>query len=108
MGKFKQKICNWKQYNQALVNVVSSPIWMDEQAIKQWYCQTHYGRRGQGFHYSERAIESALMLKSEFKLLLRALEGFINSLFTLMDVLLLSPDYSCISKRAKQVNIQYR
>ncbi|WP_423190692.1 hypothetical protein [Aeromonas salmonicida] len=25
-----------------------------------------------------------------------------------MDVPLQSPDYSCISKRAKQVNIQYR
>lgn len=48
------------------------------------------------------------MLKNVFKLPLRALEGFINSLFTLMDVPLQSPDYSCISKRAKQVNIQYR
>ncbi len=45
------------------------------------------------------------MLKSVFKLPLRALEGFINSLFQLIDVPLQSPDYSCISKRAKQVNI---
>lgn len=81
---------------------------MDEQAIKHWHCQTHHGRRGRGFHYSDRAIETALMLKSVFKLPLRALEGFINSLFTLMDIPLQSPDYSCISKRAKQVNIQYR
>lgn len=48
------------------------------------------------------------MLKSVFKLPLRALEEFINSLFQLIDVPLQSPDYCCISKRAKQVNIQYR
>ncbi|TMX14577.1 IS5 family transposase [Aeromonas salmonicida subsp. achromogenes] len=108
MGKSKQKISNWKLYNLALVKRGSLTLWMDEQAIKHWHCQTHHGRRGRGFHYSDRAIETALMLKSVFKLPLRALEGFINSLFQLMDVPLQSPDYSCISKRAKQVNIQYR
>ena len=48
------------------------------------------------------------MLKAVFKLPLRALEGFINSLFELMNVPLQSPDYSCISKRAKTVEIKYR
>jgi hypothetical protein len=67
---------------------------MDEQAIKQWHCQTHHSRQGWGFHYSDRAIETALMLKSVFKLSLRALEEFINLLFTLMDVPLSSPAYS--------------
>jgi len=108
MGKSKHKIRNWKQYNHALVQRGSLTVWMDEQAIKQWHCQTHHGRRGRGFHYSNSAIETALMLKGLFNLPLRALEGFINSLFTLMAVPLQSPDYSCISKRAKQVNIQYR
>nr|VXZ93175.1 Transposase DDE domain [Klebsiella pneumoniae] len=61
-----------------------------------------------GFHYSDTAIETALMLKGLFKLPLRALEGFINSLFQLMAVPLQSPDYSCISKRAKTVDIKYR
>ncbi|HDZ9028741.1 TPA: IS5-like element ISEc35 family transposase, partial [Escherichia coli] len=69
---------------------------------------THHGRRGRGFHYSDSAIETALMLKAVFKLPLRALEGFINSLFQLMNVPLQSPDYSCISKRAKTVEIKYR
>lgn len=43
-----------------------------------------------------------------FRLSLRALEGFINSLFKLMDVPLKSPDYSSISKRAKTVPVKYR
>ncbi len=50
----------------------------------------------------------ALMLKGLFKLPLRALEGFIDSLFQLMAVPLQSPDYSCISKRAKTLDIKYR
>ena len=48
------------------------------------------------------------MLKGFFNLPLRALEGFINSVFQLMDVELKSPNYSCISKRAKTVDIKYR
>ena len=64
MGKSKHKISNWKQYNQALVQRGSLTVWMDEQAIQQWHCQTHHGRRGRGFHYSDSAIETALMLKA--------------------------------------------
>jgi hypothetical protein len=48
------------------------------------------------------------MLKGLFNLPLRALEGFINSVFSLMNVPLSSPGYSCISKRAQTVNIKYR
>ncbi|AVV83763.1 transposase [Shewanella putrefaciens] len=48
------------------------------------------------------AIETALMIKGIFSLSLRALEGFLNSLFTLMNVPLTSPDYTSISKRAKE------
>lgn len=44
------------------------------------------------------------MMKNVFKLHLRALEGFIHSLFRLMN----SPDYSCISKRAKTVLVRYQ
>lgn len=71
----------------------SLTIWMDEQAIKRWHCQTHHGRRGRGVHYSVTAIETTLRLKGLFKLPQRALEGFINSLFQLMASLLQSPDY---------------
>jgi hypothetical protein len=58
---------------------------MDEQAILQWHYYTHHGRRGRGFHYSDSSIETALMLKAVFKLPLRALEGFIYTLFKLMN-----------------------
>ena len=64
----------------------SLTIWMDESAIQQWHCHTHHGRRGRGFNYSDTAIKTALMIKGLFNLPLRALEGFINSLFKLMAV----------------------
>lgn len=48
------------------------------------------------------------MLKVLFRLPLRSLEGFINSLFQLMKVPLCSSDYSSISRRARSVEIKYR
>jgi len=108
MGKSKHKITNWSQYNKALVNRGSLTFWIDEQAIKSWRCIEHHGRRGRGYIYSDVAIETALVVKGVFNLSLRALEGFTNSVFQLMDVPLTSPSYSCISKRAKTVEIKYR
>lgn len=108
MGKSKHKITNWSQYNKALVNRGSLTFWIDEQAIKSWRCTKHHGRRGRGYIYSDVAIETALVVKGVFNLSLRALEGFTNSVFQLMDVPLTSPSYSCISKRAKTVEIEYR
>ncbi|PCS22867.1 transposase [Candidatus Enterovibrio escicola] len=48
------------------------------------------------------------MMKGIFKLLLHGLKGFLNSVFTLMNVPPKSPIYICISKRSKTVKIKYR
>ncbi|PCS22240.1 transposase [Candidatus Enterovibrio escicola] len=48
------------------------------------------------------------MVKGIFKLLLRELEGFFNSIFTLTNIPLKSPTYTCISKRSKTVKIKNR
>ncbi len=48
------------------------------------------------------------MIKGIFKLPLRALQGFMDSIFNLMNVPLQSRSYSCISKRAKTVEVHYR
>lgn len=91
-----------------MVNRGAITFWVDEKAIKNWYTTEHHGRRGRGFSYSDTAIETALMVKGIFGLSLRATEGFLNSIFKLLDVPLRSPDYSCISKRAKTVEVAYR
>lgn len=108
MGKSKSRITNWPEYNKALTNRGSLTFWIDEQALNLWCHTEHHGGRGRGFQYSDTAIETALMLKGLFNLPLRALEGFLNSVFSLMSLQLTSPGYSCISKRAKTVKVNYR
>lgn len=46
------------------------------------------------------------MMKRVFNLSLRALQGFVDSIFTLMKLPLRCPDYSLVSRRAKMVNIK--
>jgi hypothetical protein len=41
------------------------------------------------------------MIKRVFRLTLRASQGFIDSIFSLMGVPLRSPDYTSVGKRAK-------
>ncbi|AXY03089.1 IS5 family transposase [Vibrio alfacsensis] len=108
MGKSKAKITNWSKYNRALCQRGNVTFWIDDSAVKAWKCTTHHGKRGRGFQYSVTAIETTLMIKGIFSLPLRALQGFIDSIFKLMDVPLTSPDYTCISKQSKTVQIQYR
>ncbi|WP_431356375.1 transposase, partial [Enterobacter roggenkampii] len=42
------------------------------------------------------------------RLTLRAAQGFIDSIFSLMNVPLRCPDYSCVSRRAKSVNVSFK
>ncbi len=108
MGKAEKKITNWAEYNKALCKRGSVTFWIDDSAIDAWRCTTHHGKRGRGFQYSDTAIETALMIKGIFSLPLRALQGFIDSIFELLDAPLTSPDYTCISKRSKTVQVKYR
>jgi len=78
MGKSKNKITNWPEYNRALTQRGSITFWVDESAIEAWTCTKHHGKSGRGFHFS------------------------------LMNVPLRGPNYSSISKRAKTVEIKYR
>lgn len=108
MGKSRNKISNWSQYNKSLINRGSITFWMDDKAITNWINKERHGGRGRSNQFSELAIETSLTLKSLFNLPLRATEEFINSIFSLMGLNLASPGYSCMSKRAKTVNIQYK
>ncbi|OOL08928.1 IS5 family transposase, partial [Klebsiella aerogenes] len=47
-------------------------------------------------------------IKRVFRLTLRAAQGFIDSIFALMNVPLRCPDYTSVSKRAKSVNISFK
>ena len=57
------------------------------------------GKPGRQRLYSELAIETILTLRLVFKLPLRQVEDFVNSLFSMMELPLKSPDHTTLSRR---------
>ncbi|HCE2380015.1 IS5 family transposase [Vibrio parahaemolyticus] len=107
MPKPRYKTTNWKQYNKALINRGSLTFWIDEVAIRQWK-QSKQDKRGRPRQFSDLAITTALMVKRVFSMPLRALQGFIDSAFSLANVPIVCPHYSCFSRRAKQVEVSFK
>lgn len=107
MPKPCHKTKNWKQYNQALIKRGSLTFWIDEEAIQEWE-EAKQGKRGRPRIFSDLAITTALMVKRVFSMPLRALQGFIDSVFQLAQVPLICPHYSCISRRAKEVEVSFK
>lgn len=108
MAKQKFKITNWSTYNKALINCGSITFWLDDEAIQAWYESATPSSRGRPQRYSDLAITTVLVIKRVFRLTLRAAQGFIDSIFSLMNVPLRCPDYSCVSRRAKSVNVSFK
>lgn len=63
-------------------------------------------QRGSQFEYSEKAIEIMLTIKEVFHLTNRGVEGFVCSLFDMMNIHLPLPDHSTLSKRAKTLKVR--
>ncbi len=108
VAKQKFKITNWPTYNKALINRGSITFWLDDEAIQAWYESATPSSRGRPQRYSDLAITTVLVIKRVFRLTLRAARGFIGSIFSLMNVPLRCPDYSCVSRRAKSVNVSFK
>ena len=108
MAKQKFRITNWSTYNKALINRGSLTFWLDDEAIQAWYESATPSSRGRPQRYSDLAITTVLVIKRVFRLTLRAAQGFIDSIFALMNVPLRCPDYTSVSKRAKPVNVSFK
>ncbi len=108
MAKQKFRINNWRTYNKALINRGSFTFWLDGEAVQAWYESATPSARGRPQRYSDLAITTVLVIKRVFRLPLRAVQGFIDSIFALMGVPLRCPDYSCVSRRAKSVNVSFK
>ena len=80
-------------------------FWLDDEPIQAWYESATPSSRGRPQRYYDLAITTVLVIKRVFRLTLRAAQGFIDSIFTLMNVPLRCPDYTSVSKRAK-VSVQ--
>ena len=105
---------NWASYNRALINRGNITIWFDPTTrgnitiwfdpTTQWYAQPK-GRHGRNQTYSDTAIQCCLMIKSLFRLSLRMVTGFVQSLIQLSGLSWTAPDYSTLCRRQKQIDI---
>jgi multidrug transporter EmrE-like cation transporter len=107
MPKPFYKTTNCKQGNQSLINRGSLTFLIDEEALSGW-TQSKRNKYGWPRRFSDLAITTALMVKRVFSMLLRVQQGFSNSIFRLAHVLLSCPHYTCISRRAKQVEVSFK
>jgi hypothetical protein len=103
--KRQYRIRNWKEYNKALVRRGSLTLWVDAHSLDTWLNLDRPARRGRSRTYTDSAILCSLMLREVYHLPLRATEGLVRSLLRLLEVNLLTPDYSTLSRRARHLQL---
>lgn len=96
---------NWSEYDRVLVNRYSLTMWISEDVQKNWKYDGPK-QRGAQFEYTDQAIESMLTLKELFHLTNRGVEGFMRSLFEIMQIDLLVPDHTTLSTRGKHLQVE--
>jgi hypothetical protein len=92
-------VTNWREYDASLHNRGSLTIWFTSEAIAGWKAQSRTTPGGQ-CHYSDLAIETALTLRTVFRLALRQSEGLIGSTMKMLEIDLPVPDHTTLSRRA--------
>ena len=101
------KIQNWQEYERSLIQRGDLTIWLSEDVIQSWYDDS-LNQLGRPKFYSDIAIETALTLRLLFKLPLRQTEGFLTSIFTLMNVGLNVPDHTTLSRRNQSLQTKLK
>jgi hypothetical protein len=105
--KQKYKVTNWSEYTAALRSRGAIDVWLSEDAISQWYEKDMaYDGTGTPKRFSDFAITTCHEIRQVYRLPLRQTQGFIDSIFRLLDVPLVCPDFSCLSKRLGELHIE--
>jgi len=105
--KQKYKLTNWSDYNASLRSRGDITVWLSEDAIAQWYTNDRvYDGTGTPILYTDFSIITCHEIRQVYRLPLRQAQGFINSLFKLLNVPLSCPDYTVLSKRLRALNIK--
>ena len=100
-GTSRYKIRNWKQYEAGLIQRGSISFWINDDAIDQWNPEAKDKTRGRQEEYSDLAIQICLTFRLLYRQALRQTEGFINSLLKLMDLDIICPDHTTLSRRSQ-------
>jgi hypothetical protein len=104
-AKASYKVTNWRNYSESLVQRGSITFWFSEEVIDQWEHANDQPKVGHPFVYSDRAMESLLMLRELFRLPYRQTEGLGRSLVRLMQLDVAIPDFTSLAKRAANLEI---
>ncbi len=99
------RVKNWSEYEKALVQRSSITFWLSDDFEEVWLYAGEK-QRGSQFDYSEKAIEIMLTIKEVFHLTNRGVEGFVRSLFAMLNIHLRVPDHSTLSKRGKTLRVR--
>ena len=108
LRKGKYKVINWPKHNRSLKDRGDLTIWFTEESLQAWHAKepTCKIRSGQ-FKYSDIAIKTIYVVRQIFNLRLRQSEGLIRSLLKLVSTNLPTPDYTTISRRIRDVSIDF-
>ena len=102
---FRYRVRNWRTYNQALITRGGLTFWIDEAALPTW--RNTQARSGSGAPriYSDTAIQCAVVVKSVYYVSLRAAQGFVPSVMSLLRLDLPVPNYSTICRRQGSLKV---
>ncbi|WP_244306631.1 IS5 family transposase [Pseudovibrio sp. Alg231-02] len=103
-AKAKYKVTNWSKYNESLRRRGDVTVWVEESVAKAWFAPENQ-RRGRPAKFSELAIETCLQVRVVFGLALRQTQGFVRSVFHLVELVLPVPDFSTLSRRANGLKL---
>jgi len=102
---FRYRVRNWSHYNQALIARGGITFWIDEVALTTWRNTQASHCPGAPKIYSDTAIHCALVVKSVYHLSLRAAQGFVSSVMSLMRLDLPVPNYSTVCRRQASLTV---
>jgi len=102
--KTKYHVGHWAEYDRALVRRGDVTLWLSQDALDAWR-PPPTGRPGGPRKFSDASIEIALTLRLVFRLPLRQTEGFLRSIFVLLDVDLPAPDHTTLSRRGQHLDL---
>jgi Transposase DDE domain len=98
------RVRNWSEYNAGLVARGNVAMWIDD-SVSTDASEPGIRKRGRPCVYADAVIQMLLGLKQVFRLPLRALQGFAQSLCELAFPGLPVPNYSTLSRRAQKLEV---
>ena len=103
MKKKDYYLRNSRDYNESLVNRGDIRLWVDDEVIESWYAEPEDSGTLFQKIYSDDCIRCGLRLRALYRLPLRALQGFLASLFALAGIFLKIPHFSTFSRRQEKL-----